>query len=65
MVALVLVNIVSFVCVEFVHIVFEWKGLLSYSVAVQSYYLSGSHQFELGAFVRCGFVENDGKNIRF
>lgn len=42
-VALVLVNIVSFVCVEFVHIVFEWKGLRSYSVAVQSYYLSGSH----------------------
>lgn len=38
MVALVLVNIVSFVCVcvcvEFVHIVFEWKGLLSYTVAV-------------------------------
>lgn len=27
MVTLVLVNIVSFVCVEFVHIVFEWKGL--------------------------------------
>ena len=50
-VALVLVNIVSFVCVcvcvcvcvEFVHIVFEWKGLLSYPVAAQSYYLSGSH----------------------
>lgn len=46
-VALVLVNIVSFVracvCVEFVHIVFEWKGLPSYSVAAQSYYLSGSH----------------------